>query len=112
MTCSGWPAWAIPLRRVGAQLVQNLHPHDSGPQGTHQGAIISNGSLYRPTTSRVLLETGPLACDAAPEQVAAHDARTAELVRALLVTPCALGRVHDECLGHRVAVLTEGAVDR
>ena len=31
-------AWAIPLRRAGAQLVQDLHPHDRGPKGTHDGA--------------------------------------------------------------------------
>ena len=34
-------AWAIPLRAAGAQLVQDLHPHDRGPKGTHHGAIIS-----------------------------------------------------------------------
>jgi hypothetical protein len=38
-------AWAIPLRAAGAQLVQDLHPHDRGPKGTHHGAIISNGNL-------------------------------------------------------------------
>jgi hypothetical protein len=38
-------AWAIPLRAAGAQLVQDLHPHDRGPQGTHHGAIIANGNL-------------------------------------------------------------------
>lgn len=32
--------WAIPLRQAGAQLVQDLHPHDRGPRGTCQGAII------------------------------------------------------------------------
>jgi hypothetical protein len=31
-------AWAIPLRAAGAQLVQDLHPHDRGPKGTHDGA--------------------------------------------------------------------------
>jgi hypothetical protein len=25
-------AWALPLRRAGAQLVQDLHPHDRGPR--------------------------------------------------------------------------------
>ena len=39
-------AWALPLRAAGAQLVQDLHPHDRGPKGTHDGAIISNGNLY------------------------------------------------------------------
>ncbi|HEY1616974.1 MAG TPA: hypothetical protein VGG25_05110, partial [Streptosporangiaceae bacterium] len=41
-------AWALPLRAAGAALVQDLHPHDRGPKGTHQGAIIANGNLYCP----------------------------------------------------------------
>ena len=54
-------AWAIPQpRRVWAQLVQDLHPHDRGPKGTHDGAIIANGSLYCPATPRALLELAPL----------------------------------------------------
>ena len=74
-------AWALPLRAAGARLVQDLHPHDRGPKGTHHGAIISNGNLYCPVTPRSLLELGPLARDATPEQAAAHDAKTAELTR-------------------------------
>jgi hypothetical protein len=74
-------AWARPLRAAGAQLVQDLHPHDRGPKGTHHGAIISNGNLYCPCTPRSLLELGPLARDATPEQAAAHDAKTAETAR-------------------------------
>jgi hypothetical protein len=74
-------AWAIPMRAAGAQLVQDLHPHDRGPKGTHDGAIIANGSLYCPATPRSLLELGPLARDASREQAAIHDARTAELAR-------------------------------
>ena len=74
-------AWAIPLRGAGASLVQDLHPHDRGPKGTHHGAIISNGNLHCPCTPRGLLELGPLARDATPEQAAAHDARTAETAR-------------------------------
>jgi hypothetical protein len=74
-------AWALPLRRAGAQLVQDLHPHDRGPKGTHDGAIISNGSLYCPRTPRTLLELGPLTRDATPEQAASHDGKTAELAR-------------------------------
>jgi hypothetical protein len=70
--------WAIPLRQAGAQLVQDLHPHDRGPRGTHQGAIISNGCLYCPGTPRPLLELGPLARDATAEQAEAHDRQTAE----------------------------------
>jgi hypothetical protein len=91
-------AWATPMRAAGAQMVQDLHPHDRGPKGTHDGAIISNGSLYCPATPRALLELGPLARDAAPEQTAAHDARTAELAR------YKLGRItaDDEDGYHRV----------
>jgi hypothetical protein len=74
-------AWAIPLRAAGARLVQDLHPHDRGPKGTHDGAIIANGSLYCPATPRSLLELGPLPRDATSEQAAAHDASTAELTR-------------------------------
>jgi hypothetical protein len=73
--------WASPLRAAGAQLVQDLHPHDRGPKGTHQGAIIANGSLYCPATPRALLEPGPLARAATPQQAAGHDARTAEAAR-------------------------------
>ena len=73
--------WAIPLRAAGAHLIQDLHPQDRGPQGTHHGAIISNGNLYCPATPRTLLGLGPLARDAAPEQVTAHDAQTAETTR-------------------------------
>jgi hypothetical protein len=74
-------AWAIPLRQAGAQLVQDLHPHDRGPKGTHHGAIIANGNLYCPKTPPPMLELGPLPRDATPDQTAAHDARTAELAR-------------------------------
>jgi hypothetical protein len=74
-------AWAIPLRAAGAQLVQDLHPHDRGPQGTHHGAVICNGSLYCPATPATLLQLGPLPPGATPEQTAAHDQQTAELAR-------------------------------
>jgi hypothetical protein len=74
-------AWAVPLRAAGAQLVQDLHPHDRGPRGTHEGAVISNGNLYRPQTPRRLLELGPLARTATKEQAADHDRQTAELAR-------------------------------
>src|ERR1700745_907507 len=63
-------AWATPLRRAGAQLVQDLHPHDRGPRGTHDGAIIANGNLYCPCTPRTLLELGPLARTATRQQAA------------------------------------------
>ena len=74
-------AWAIPLRAAGARLVQDLHPHDRGPKGTHDGAIISNGNLYCPRTPRPLLELGPLARTATREQAADHDRTTSELAR-------------------------------
>ncbi len=74
-------AWAIPLRGAGAQLIQDLHPLDRGPRGTHEGAIIANGNLYCPATPRTLLELGPLARDSTPGQVSAHDQQSAELTR-------------------------------
>jgi len=91
--------WASPLRRAGAQLIQDLHPHDRGPRGTHQGAVIANGSLYCPCTPRTLLELGPLARAATPQQAAQHDAKTAEAAR------YKLGRLtSDDADGcHRVA---------
>jgi hypothetical protein len=42
--------WAVPLRAAGAALIQDLHPDDRGPKGTHHGAIIASGSLYCPAT--------------------------------------------------------------
>src|SRR5262249_30156470 len=74
-------AWAIPLTHAGFQLVQDLHPHDRGPQGTHHGAIIANGNLYCPQTSKTLLELRPLPPGAPAEDIAAHDQQTAELAR-------------------------------
>ncbi len=44
-------AWALPLRAAGALLIQDLHPHDRGPKGTHDGAIIANGNLYCPKST-------------------------------------------------------------
>ena len=92
-------AWALPLRTVGAQLVQDLHPHDRGPKGTHEGAIISNGNLYCPKTPRPLPELGPLARTATREQTADWERKTAELAR------YKLGRITaDDADGyHRVA---------
>ena len=73
--------WASPLRTAGAALVQDLHPHDRGPKGTHHGAVVANGNLYCPCTPRPLLELAPLSRAAAPAQAAAHDAKTAEAAR-------------------------------
>ncbi len=74
-------AWALPMRTAGAQLIQDLHPHDRGPKGTHDGAIIANGSLYCPKTPRTLTELGPLARTATTEQAADWERSTAELAR-------------------------------
>jgi hypothetical protein len=61
--------------------VQDLHPHDRGPRGTHEGAVIANGNLYCPQTPRMLLELAPLPPAAAPDTVAGHDQQAAELAR-------------------------------
>ena len=74
-------AWAIPLRTAGAQLIQDLHPADRGPRGTHQGAIIANGNLYCPATPQPLLQLSPLPPAATSEEITIHDTRTAELAR-------------------------------
>jgi hypothetical protein len=73
--------WALPLRRLGARLVTDLHPHDRGPKGTHAGAIIANGNLYCPCTPPALLEPGPLARHASADDTARHDTATAEASR-------------------------------
>ncbi len=92
-------AWALPLRRLGARLVQDLHPHDRGPKGTWAGAVIANGNLWCPATPPALLAPGPLPPHARREETAAHDAKTAELAH------YKLGRVSsDDADGyHRVA---------
>ena len=74
-------SWALPLRRLGAGLVHDLHPHDRGPKGTHMGATAANGALYCPATPSALLELGPLARGATEAETAAHDQRAAELHR-------------------------------
>jgi hypothetical protein len=71
--------WALPVRRLGASLVQDLHPHDRGPKGTHMGATLAGGALYCPATPVSLLELGPLHRGAGEEETAAHDRRAAEL---------------------------------
>jgi hypothetical protein len=73
--------WALPLRARGANLVMDLHPHDRGRQGTYQGAICFNGSLFCPSTPASLFAIEPLARGAHAEEMAAHDARSAELDR-------------------------------
>jgi hypothetical protein len=39
-------AWALPLRAAGARLVQDLHPHDRGPKGTHYVYMLMFVILY------------------------------------------------------------------
>jgi hypothetical protein len=73
--------WALPVRALGAQLIQDLHPNDRGPNGTHMGAIQSNGRLYCPATPTALLVLQPLARGATGEQTAGHDQQAAELAR-------------------------------
>ena len=88
--------WALPLRRLGANLVQDLHPHDRGPKGTHMGATLANGALYCPATPAALLELGPLARGAGEEETAAHDAKGpsspgTSSARSPTMTPTAIG---------------------
>jgi hypothetical protein len=71
--------WALPLRRIGAELVMDLHPSDRGTQGTFAGALCHNGNLYCPATPRPLFDLSPLAKGASRDTVQAHDARAAEL---------------------------------
>jgi hypothetical protein len=73
--------WALPVRRLGARLIQDLHPHDRGPKGTHLGATLANGALYCPATPSALLELGPLHRGATEAETAAHDQKAAELRR-------------------------------
>jgi hypothetical protein len=73
--------WALPLRRLGVDLIQELHPADRGRQGTHLGAIRANGNLYCPATPSALLELGPLARGATQAETAAHDQKARELAR-------------------------------
>jgi len=73
--------FALPLRSAGASLVMDLHPHDRGTQGTHQGAVSCNGNLYCPATPMALFDLGPLSRGASDEEVVAHDRKVAELSR-------------------------------
>jgi hypothetical protein len=43
--------WAAPLRAAGAQRSRTCTRTNSGPRGTHDGAIIANGNLYCPKTA-------------------------------------------------------------
>ena len=71
--------FALPLRAAGVSLVVDLHPSDRGPQGTFAGAVLANGNLCCPATPTALFNLDPLPRGATAKDVAAHDARTAEL---------------------------------
>jgi hypothetical protein len=73
--------FALRLRRAGADLVMDLHPHDRGRRGTYGGAIVHNGNLYCPATPPALFALGPLARGASDEETEAHDMACAELAR-------------------------------
>jgi hypothetical protein len=70
-------AWALPLRDTGAQLVQDLHPADRGPRGTHHGAIIANGNLYCPATPTIRPPPRPPATSSAGSPATTPTATTA-----------------------------------
>jgi hypothetical protein len=91
--------WALPLRRLGARLIHDLHPNDRGPRGTHMGAILANGNPYCPATPGALLELGPLAPGATKDEQAAHDHKTDELAKYKLSPITG----HDRDGYHRVA---------
>ncbi len=82
--------WALPLRALGAELIMDLHPHDRGIRGTHQGAVSFNGNLYCPSTPPALLTLEPLARATTSEEISAHDRLSAELAR------YKLGRISDD----------------
>jgi hypothetical protein len=71
--------WALPLRALGISLIQDLHPHDRGPKGTHMGATCSNGNLYCPATPTSLLTLSPLHPGATQQQTLLHDQQCSEL---------------------------------
>jgi hypothetical protein len=77
--------WAIPLRRLGASIVTDLHPSDRGPHGTHQGAICSDGNLYCPAVPKAILGLAPLGRGADEARRAEHDATCGEAARYKLV---------------------------
>jgi hypothetical protein len=74
-------SFALPLRALKADLVLDLHPHDRGAKGTFAGAMAANGNLYCPATPKALLKLEPIARDAGPSKIAAHDRMASELSR-------------------------------
>lgn len=84
------PNWAHRVRAIGGRLVQDLHPDDRGPRGTHQGAICCNGNLYCPATPPGLFSLVAPRRGASKEELAAYDQKATELAR------YKLGRVSSE----------------
>ena len=70
-----------PAARCRRHLVQDLHPHDRGPRGTHHGAIIANGSCTVPPPPGHYWNWCPLPPGAPAADTAVHDQQTAELAR-------------------------------
>lgn len=73
--------WAIPLRRMGAAIITDLHPSDRGPHGTHQGAVCSDGNLYCPAVPTMTLGLAPLGRGADQQRRADHDRLAGEAAR-------------------------------
>jgi hypothetical protein len=73
--------WAHRVRAIGGRLVQDLHPDDRGPRGTHQGAVCCNGNLYCPAAPPGLLSLVAPARGASQEDLAAYDKKAEELAR-------------------------------
>jgi hypothetical protein len=73
--------FALPLRKLGASPIMDLHPNDRGTDGTHIGATCHNGNLYCPATPTTLLKLSPLPRAASAEQTNTHDRLCDELHR-------------------------------
>lgn len=108
--------WALPLRASGIDLVMDLHPHDRGTKGTHEGAVAWNGNLYCPATPKALFDLEPLARHASAADTEDHDRRAAEVDRYRLGTvarPDAEGYHRAGCparLGKLRCPLVEGSM--
>ena len=74
-------AWALPLRQAGAQLIQDLHPHDAAPGApTTAPSSPTATCTARPRPARCW-NSGRCARNATGEQAAAHDASPPRLAR-------------------------------
>jgi hypothetical protein len=73
--------FALPIRKLGASLIMDLHPNDRDTNGTHMGATCANGNLYCPATPTTLLKLGPLPRNTTSQQTDTHDRLCAELAK-------------------------------